>query len=118
MVNEFCFSTVPARTQTPISVIGAISNFYLLSNPAHAEQFSINTRAAELTSQAREAMAHFLHALDPKCVVFGANVTTLTYAVAAAYGRILSAGDEIIITELDHEANRAPLDRFWQNRAS
>lgn len=98
----------PTRTQVPISVIGAISNYYVLSTTPNANAFAANARATELTYQARQSTAHFINAADPDCIVFGANVTTLTYAISAAYGRTLSPGDEVIITDLDHEANRAP----------
>ena len=53
-------------------------------------------------------MADLLNAASPREIVFGANMTTLTFAVSRAIGRELTPGDEILITKLDHDANRAP----------
>jgi cysteine desulfurase family protein (TIGR01976 family) len=57
---------------------------------------------------ARAAVAALLGAADARCISFGQNMTTLNFSLSAALGRALSPGDEIVITELDHEANRGP----------
>ncbi|HEM48930.1 MAG TPA: aminotransferase class V-fold PLP-dependent enzyme, partial [Caldithrix sp.] len=59
-------------------------------------------------ARARDRMAIFLNASSPDCISFGANMTTLNYFLSKALVRIFKAGDEVVITELDHEANRAP----------
>ena len=56
---------------------------------------------------ARVAMADFL-ACDPEEVVFGANMTSLTFAISRSIGRELNPGDEIVVTRLDHAANYSP----------
>jgi cysteine desulfurase family protein (TIGR01976 family) len=53
-------------------------------------------------------MADFLHASSPNEIVFGPNMTTLTFAFSRAIGKILQPGDEIVVTILDHDANVAP----------
>jgi cysteine desulfurase family protein (TIGR01976 family) len=58
--------------------------------------------------RSREAVATFLGAAGAECISFGQSMTTLCFALAAAIGRTLSAGDEVLITQLDHEANRGP----------
>jgi selenocysteine lyase/cysteine desulfurase len=57
---------------------------------------------------ARSAVASFLGAADEHCISFGQNMTTLNFALATAIGRTLVPGDEVLITQLDHEANRGP----------
>jgi cysteine desulfurase family protein (TIGR01976 family) len=60
-------------------------------------------------------MAAFLGAQSPACISFGQNMTTLNYALSAAIGRTLNKGDEILITQLDHEANRGPWLRLQEH---
>jgi cysteine desulfurase family protein (TIGR01976 family) len=66
---------------------------------------------------ARETLATFLGAAAPECISFGQNMTTLNFALSAAIGRTLKAGDEILITQLDHEANRGPWLRLRERGA-
>ena len=97
----------PGGTQVPQRVIDAISD-YLRSNNANtcgAYQTSRNTD--QVLSGARSAMADFL-GCDSDEVVFGPNMTTLTFAVSRAIGRELGPGDEIVLTQLDHDANISP----------
>ncbi len=61
-----------------------------------------------MIAAARSAMADFLHAASPGEIVFGPNMTTLTFAFSRAVGKTLQAGDEIVVTTLDHDANVAP----------
>ncbi len=99
----------PGGTQVPKSVAEAMS-YYLLHHNANthwAYPTSVETDA--LLMQARETLADFLGATAGE-IAFGANMTTLLFHIARAIGRGLKAGDEIIVTELDHHANVAP----WQ----
>src|SRR6202035_2066680 len=66
---------------------------------------------------ARETLATFLGAAGPECISFGQNMTTLNFALSAAIGRTLKAGDEVLITQLDHEANRGPWLRLQERGA-
>jgi cysteine desulfurase family protein (TIGR01976 family) len=70
--------------------------------------FITSYRNDEMINQARIAMADFLNAFSEREIVFGANMTTLTFNFSRAMGRSLQAGDEIIVTRLDHDANVAP----------
>jgi cysteine desulfurase family protein (TIGR01976 family) len=97
----------PGGTQVPQRVIDAISD-YLRSNSANtcgAYQTSRNTD--QVIAGARAAMADFL-GCDTDEVVFGPNMTTLTFAMSRAIGRELGPDDEILLTHLDHDANVSP----------
>lgn len=70
--------------------------------------FETSKRAGELVTNTRAAVADFLHASDAREIIFGQNMTTLTLAMARTFGRRLKAGDEILLTRMDHDANVAP----------
>lgn len=98
----------PAGSQLPRCVIDAMAD-YLAHRNANTGGFFVTSRESEaLIDAAGEAAADFLGANDAKCVVFGPNMTTLTMALASAMGREWSAGDEIVLTRLEHDANYTP----------
>src|SRR5512141_2344624 len=102
--NPVAYFDGPGGTQIPRSVGDAMLE-YLYHHNANTEwayPSSAETDAA--LSAAREASADFLNA-SPHEIVFGANMTTLTFHVSRAIGRSLAEGDEIVVTELDHHAN-------------
>lgn len=95
-------------TQVPRQVINTMVNYYEQSN-ANTHGYFITARETDYTiAKARENMATFLNAPSSNCISFGANMTTLNYSLSKALLRIFNPGDEVVITELDHEANRAP----------
>ena len=97
----------PGGSQTPDAVAAAVAD-YLISDNANSDgPFATSAATDRLIDDAREAAADFLGA-TPEEVVFGANTTTINFLLAHAVARTLSAGDEIIVTELDHDANVAP----------
>ena len=97
----------PGGTQVPQQVIDAIGNYLKQSNANTHGAFATSQRTDSALDEARGAMADFFNC-DPEEVVFGPNMTTLTYAVSRAIGRELSPGDEILLTRLDHDANVSP----------
>ena len=97
----------PAGTQVPKQVMDAIRDYLLNANANTYGAFLTSLRTNEMTLSARAAMADFFHC-DPDEVVFGQNMTTITFALARAIGRELKPGDEIVVTTLDHDANVAP----------
>jgi cysteine desulfurase family protein (TIGR01976 family) len=97
----------PGGTQTPGRVVDAIANYMLTSNANLHGAFATSARTEALLEQARLAMADFL-GCDGDEVVFGANMTTMTFAISRAIGRELQPGDEIVVTSLDHDANVTP----------
>ena len=97
----------PAGTQVPTQVIAAIQNYLANSNANSGGVFLTSRRSDEMIASTRAAMADFFHC-EPDEVVFGQNMTTLTFALSRAIGRELRAGDEILLTSLDHDANFSP----------
>lgn len=98
----------PGGSQMPQVVIEALANYW--------RQGSANTHGAFITSQltdrligeARAAAADFLHAAPGATISFGANMTSLSFALADAMANTLGPGDEIVLTDLDHDGNVAP----------
>ena len=101
------FLDAPAGTQVPRQVIDAVQNYFLTANANTYGAFLTSRRTDEMILSARAAMADFFNC-DSNEVVFGQNMTTITFALARAIGRELKAGDEIVVTTLDHDANVAP----------
>ncbi len=97
----------PAGTQVPRQVMDAIQNYFLTANANTCGTFASSRANDAMIAAARGAMADFFHC-DKDEVVFGQNMTTITFALARAIGRELKAGDEIVVTTLDHDANVAP----------
>lgn len=97
----------PGGTQVPHQVIRAIGNYLMTSNANLHGAFVTSMRTEMVMDQARSAVSDFL-GCDRDEVVFGANMTTLTFAMSRSIGRELQPGDEIIVTRLDHDANVAP----------
>ena len=98
----------PAGSQVPKSVIAAISGYYENSNANCHGHFITSQETDLVIDETREKMATFLGAKGPETISFGSNMTTLNFALARAIGRHFQPGDEIIITQLDHESNRGP----------
>ena len=98
----------PGGTQVHGSVIEAIERYLTEANSNAHGAFLYSRRTDETTDAARQALADFLNAPRPEEIVFGANMTTLTFTISRAIGRTLSPGDEIIVTRLDHDADIAP----------
>jgi cysteine desulfurase family protein (TIGR01976 family) len=97
----------PAGTQVPKQVTDAVQNYFLTANANTCGAFATSRANDAMIASARAAMADLFHC-DPDEVVFGQNMTTITFALARAIGRELKAGDEIVVTTLDHDANVAP----------
>jgi len=97
----------PGGTQVPQRVVDAVSGALAYSNANTHGAYLTSRRAGEINSAAHAAVADLL-GCDPDEVVFGPNMTTLTFALSRSIGRELSPGDEIVLTYLDHDANFAP----------
>jgi cysteine desulfurase family protein (TIGR01976 family) len=97
----------PAGTQLPTQVIHAIQSYLLTSNANTGGAFLTSRRTEEIIAHARAAMADLFHCEKDE-VVFGQNMTTITYAISRAIARDLKPGDEILLTTLDHDANYSP----------
>jgi cysteine desulfurase family protein (TIGR01976 family) len=98
----------PAGTQVPEPVIEAISGYYRTSNANQHGPFVTSRETDQVIAGTRDAVAAFLGAPSGREISFGANMTSLTFALSHALVREMQPGDEIVITRLDHEANRGP----------
>ncbi len=106
--QSLVFLDGPAGVQVPEMVIEAISNYYRRSNANTHGSFLTSQETDVVMTSTRQKVATFLGAESSSCISFGQNMTTLCYALSRAIGRTLRAGDEVLITQLDHEANRGP----------
>src|SRR5260221_1368516 len=97
----------PAGTQVPRQVMAAVQKYFLEQNANTYGAFLTSRRTNEVIANARSAMADFFNCSQEE-VVFGQNMTTITLGLARAIGRELKAGDEILLTVLDHDANYSP----------
>jgi len=97
----------PGGTQVPQRVIDAISNYLRRDNANTGGAYATSRHTDAMLAEARAAMADFLHCAADE-IVFGPNMTTLTYAMSRSIGRDLGPGDEILVTRLDHDANVSP----------
>jgi cysteine desulfurase family protein (TIGR01976 family) len=97
----------PGGTQVPDSVIEAMASYLRESNANLGGPFETSVRSDDVVRVAHETAALFL-GCSPAEVGFGANMTTLNFALSRALGRELRGGDEIVVTRLDHDANVAP----------
>ena len=98
----------PGGTQVTRECIEAMTAYLERSNANHGGAFAAAIETDALLDEVHAAGADFLGAHDPGEIAFGANMTTLTFAVSRAIGRELGPGDEIVVTRLDHDANVAP----------
>jgi cysteine desulfurase family protein (TIGR01976 family) len=97
----------PAGTQVPRQVMDAVQKYFLEQNANTYGAFLTSRRTNEIIANARAAMADLFNCA-PEEVVFGQNMTTITLGLARAIGRDLKAGDEILLTMLDHDGNYSP----------
>jgi cysteine desulfurase family protein (TIGR01976 family) len=98
----------PGGTQVAQQVIDGIVAYLHTSNANTHGAFLTSQRTDEVIAAARQGMADLLHAASPAQIVFGPNMTTLTFAFSRAISKTLQPGDEIVVTTLDHDANVAP----------
>jgi cysteine desulfurase family protein (TIGR01976 family) len=96
-----------AGTQVPQSVIDAIAEAYRGGIGNQHGAFPASHRSDTIVAGARQAVADLVSG-DPRGVVFGPNMTTLTYRFAATLSRTWRAGDDIVVSRLDHDANVRP----------
>jgi cysteine desulfurase family protein (TIGR01976 family) len=101
------FFDAPGGTQVPDAVVEAIAEYLRASNANLGGAFETSRRSDLLVDEAHRAAAGFL-GCSAEEVVFGANMTTLNFALTRALARELFAGDEIVVTRLDHDGNVAP----------
>ena len=98
----------PAGSQVPQRVIDAMGDYLVRMNANHGGLFQTSRQSDQLLEAAHQGLADFVGATDPDEVVFGPNMTGLTFALSRSLGRTWQAGDEIVLSRLDHDANVTP----------
>jgi len=98
----------PGGTQSPQSVIDALSGYLAFGSSNLGGPFLTSRHADEVVAAARQAMADLLNARRLQEIAFGQNMTSLTFSFSRALARTWQPGDEIILTRLDHDANISP----------
>ena len=98
----------PAGSQVPEMVVAAISNYLLYSNANIGGAFETSVETSQIIHRAQQSLADLIGVEDKNCIVFGANMTSLTLSLSRALSKEWQPGDEIIVTDLDHDANITP----------
>ena len=98
----------PAGTQVPSVVAAAVSDCLLTKNANLGGYFASAQDADAVVQSARDAMADFLNAASSDEIIFGQNMTSITLHLSRSMGRLMRPGDEIILSQMDHDANVWP----------
>jgi cysteine desulfurase family protein (TIGR01976 family) len=98
----------PGGTQVPQRVIDAMVRYLTTCNANHGGAFATSRESDQVLRDAHEAVADLINAPSADEIVFGPNMTTLTFHLSRAIGRKLHLGDEVVVTRLDHDANVTP----------
>lgn len=106
--HERIYFDNPGGTQVPDRVIERTTEYFTHFNANSGGPFRTSTGTDRLLDEAHSAMADLLGAAGPEEIVFGQNMTTLTFAVSRALGRGFKRGDRILLTRMDHDANVSP----------
>jgi cysteine desulfurase family protein (TIGR01976 family) len=105
--RPLAFFDGPGGTQCPDEVIDAISSYLRESNANVGAPYETSARTVELVERARGHAAAFLRCTADE-VAFGPSMTALNFLLSRALARTLRAGDEVVVTRLDHDANVSP----------
>jgi cysteine desulfurase / selenocysteine lyase len=114
--NSLVYLDNAATSQKPRVVVESLANFYSIANAnVHRSVHTLAERATDLYERAREKVAEFIGAADPREIIFVRNTTEAINLVASAFARPrLAPGDEIVVTVLNHHSNLVP----WQQAAA
>lgn len=98
----------PGGTQVPASVIDAVADYFRTMNANDGGAFGTSQASSAMAREAHVAVADLYNAASPDEIKLGANMTTLTFHLSRSIGAMLSPGDEVVVTTLDHDANVSP----------
>ena len=110
--NQIIYLDGPGGTQVPNSVIDGISEYYKKHNANTHGKFGTSIETDKIMNTLRDKVSILLNAEDKNCISIGQNMTTLNFQLARGLSKMFKEGDEVIITALDHEANRGPWKIF------
>lgn len=114
--QEVVYFDNPGGTQVAQPVLDRMNTYLIRHNANHGGKFGTSITSDAVLEEARQACADFLGAARPEEIVFGANMTTLTFSISRALARWLNPGDVILVTRLDHDANITPWTRIAADR--
>jgi cysteine desulfurase family protein (TIGR01976 family) len=106
----------PAGTQVAQSCLDRMVHYLTEHNANHGGAFTTSRLSDAVLDEAHAAVADFLNAARPEEIVFGPNMTSLTFSISRALGRLFKPGDEIVVTHLDHDANITPWTMVAEER--
>jgi cysteine desulfurase family protein (TIGR01976 family) len=98
----------PGGTQVAQQTLKRMTDYLIHTNANHEGAFKTSRESDAMVNASRAAVADFLGAAQPEEIIFGQNMTSLTLHMSRSLARTLQAGDEIVVTRLDHDANIAP----------
>ena len=98
----------PGGTQVPNHVLKRMEHYLIHTNSNHGGPFRTSVESDKVLEDAHQGMADLLNAKSADEIVFGANMTSLTFAVSRSIGRLLKHGDVILLTRMDHDGNVGP----------
>ena len=98
----------PGGTQVPRQVLERMEHYLIHTNANHGGPFRTSVESDKVLEDAHQGMADLLNAKSADEIIFGANMTSLTFAVSRSIGRLLKRGDAILLTRMDHDGNVGP----------
>lgn len=116
--RDAVFFDNPAGTQVARPVLDRIQKYLVETNANQGGSFPTSHASDQLLLEARRASADFYNAARPEEIVFGANMTTLTFHLSRSLAASLSPGDTLVVTRLDHDANITPWTRIAAERGA
>lgn len=108
LVSGAIYLDNPGGTQIAQQALKRMMDYLTRTNANHEGAFKTSRESDAIVDASRAAVADFLNARRPEEIVFGQNMTSLTLHISRSLARTLNAGDEIVVTRLDHDANIAP----------
>jgi len=98
----------PGGTQVPRQVLNRMERYLIHTNANHGGPFRTSLESDLVLEEAHQGMADLLNAESADEIVFGPNMTTLTFAISRSIGRLLSRGEVVLLTRMDHDGNIGP----------
>jgi cysteine desulfurase family protein (TIGR01976 family) len=106
----------PGGTQITQRSLDRIEECLLKTNANHGGAFETSQKMDAMVASTRAAVADWFNASSPDEIIFGANMTTLTYHMSRILGRLFQPGDLLVVTHLDHDANISPWLQIAEDR--
>lgn len=116
LTSPASFFDTPGGTQICQQALERINHYLVETNANHGGEFATSRDSDAMVEDTRAAAADFLNAARPDEIVFGPNMTTLTFSISRALGRNFNPGDTLVVTHLDHDGNISPWLQVAEDR--